>query len=114
MFLKELYRKIGIELEVHNIVTDYTLSDDRARAHIAHQIVANGISCTDKDIIARIREALPAGSRIACIVEVFGDYELTQLEELASTQQLLKAQTRWLYHDMDLVKEYMAEYINEG
>lgn len=114
MFLKEMYQKLGIELDVHNVVTDYTLADGITRVHIAHQIIANGIPCTDETLIEHIKSVLPKGSRIACIVEVFGDYEVIELEELASTGKLLEAKTRWLYHDMVLLKEYMAEFINEN
>lgn len=114
MFLKELYRKLGIELEVHNLITDYTLADGKTRAHIAHQVVANGIPCTDGLLVEHVRIELPKGSRIACIAEVFGDYELKELEEMACTGKVLREKSRWLYHDMALIKEYMAEFINEN
>lgn len=113
MFLKELFRKAGIELEVHNLITDYTLPDGKTRAHIAHQVIANGIACADKDLVDYVLGALPKSSRVACIVEVFGDYEISQLEELASTEKVLEAKTRWIYKDMELIKEYMAEFVNE-
>lgn len=114
MFLKELYRKIGVELDVHNIITDYTLSDGKTRAHIAHQVISNGINCTDKTLVEHVKSVLPRGSRIACMVEVFGDYEVAELEELANTGKVLEAKTRWLYHDMDLIKEYAAEFAKEN
>lgn len=114
MFLKEMCRKLGFELEVHNFITDYTLEDGKTRNHVAHQVICNGIPCTDDLLVKRIRNELPKGSRIACIAEVFGDYDIKDLEEMSCTGKILEEKSRWLFFDMDLIKEYMAEFVNEN
>lgn len=108
MFLKELYKAIGIDLDVHNLIIDYTLPDG-ARVHVTHQIIANQIKVTDQDLIKAVKSSLPDGSRICTIYEIQGDYELDELEKLAMSPKLLNAVVRCLYADEELVKEYVAE-----
>lgn len=113
MFIKELYKAIGIELEVHNIIVDYTSANGQ-RTHSANHIIANRIQCTDSDIVKKIKESLPKGSRVCAIVEISGEYELSELERLAGSEKLLYVESRWLYHDMKLVQEYAKEFAQEG
>lgn len=112
MFMKQLFQEIGIELEVRNLLTDYTLADG-TRAHVAHQMIANGATCTDAELIQQVKDALPPKSRIACIVEIFGEYGVAELTALANTGKILETKSRWLYRDMDLLMEYIKEFVHE-
>lgn len=108
MIIKELYRKIGIELDVHNLIVDYTLSDGR-RAHNAYQIIENQVKVTDADLIQGVRNQIPEGSRICMITEVKGDYELTELSDIADSVELLAVDKRMIYLDRKLAQEYVNE-----
>lgn len=112
MRLKEVYKKIGIELEVHNLITDYTLKDGR-RAHIASQVIAHGTPCTDEMMIQSVRELLPEGSRICGIMEIYGEYDLDGLQKFAASFEALYAKKRPIYFDRELLKEYLREYADE-
>lgn len=108
MIIKELYRKIGIELDVHNLIVDYTLADGR-RAHNAYQIIENQVKVTDADLIQGVRNQIPEGSRICMITEVKGDYELTELSDIADSVELLAVDKRMIYLDHKLAQEYVNE-----
>lgn len=106
--LKELHEAIGMNLEVRNIIVDFRTPDGRS-AHQAYQAVANGAECPDDDIVRRIREGLPPGSRLCSVYEVFIDCELSELAELASSLELLNYGKRLIYLDRELAKEYLKE-----
>ncbi|MBO5197594.1 MAG: hypothetical protein J6B85_03625 [Lachnospiraceae bacterium] len=110
--VRELYQAHGIELEVHNLVVDYTLPDG-SRAHVANQVIASGIPCTDEVMIQKVREGLPEGSRICGIVEIYGDYELKDLEVLSCSWDGMYVKKRAIYCDRELLKEYLREYAEE-
>lgn len=111
-FMKELFAAVGIDLEIRNMVTDYRLPDGSS-AHLAHQIVANGVKCTDADIVERVRAALPADCQICSICEVFGDFTVKELQQLANSFELLNYKTRPVYINKTLAAEYLQE-IREG
>lgn len=111
MILKELFSAIGVNLEVHNVITDFRLKNGRS-ANQAHQMIANGTVCTDEDIIERIKAALPDGSRICSIYEVYGDMEVDELQKLACSLELLKYKKRVIYMDEELAAEYIQEIRN--
>lgn len=106
--LKELYAAIGINLEVHNIIVDFRTPDGRS-AHQAYQTVSNGSGCPDDDIVKRIREGLPLGSKLCSVYEVFIDCELPELATLASSLELLNYEKRLLYLDWELARDYVKE-----
>lgn len=107
MFLKELYKAIGIDLEVHNLIVDFTLSDG-TRAHDAFQAIGNTVKST-KDMVDLVREQIPEGSRICLIMEIEGDYELPELMELATSPELFWTAKRCVFMDEELAKEYVDE-----
>lgn len=106
--LKELFAAIGINLEIHNIIVDFRTPEGRS-AHQAYQAVANGVKCPDADIVERIRAALPAGSRLCSVHEVMIDCELSELEKLADSIELINCERRILYLDRELAREYIQE-----
>lgn len=106
--LKELFEAIGLELEVRNILVDFRTPNGRS-AHQAYQTVVNGGKCPDADIVKRVREALPAGSRLCCVYEVMIDCELSELERLANSLELINYERRMLYLDRELAREYIRE-----
>lgn len=106
--LKELFAAIGINLEIHNIIVDFRTPEGRS-AHQAYQAVANGVKCPDSDIVERVRAALPAGSRLCSVHEVMIDCELSELEKLASSIELMNCERRLLYLDQELAREYIKE-----
>ena len=42
MFIKELFKTVGLELNVYNLIADYTLPDGR-RAHKAFQVLGHRV-----------------------------------------------------------------------
>lgn len=111
MILKDLFSAIGANLEVRNIITDFRLKNGRS-ANQAHQMIANGIVCTDEDIIKGIKAALPEGSRVCGIYEVYGDLEVDKLQKLSCSLELFKYKTRVIYMDEELAAEYIQEIRN--
>lgn len=109
MFLQKLMESVGMHIEAHNILVDYMLPDGKSWAHGSYQMASNGIEITDLDIITQVRNDLPIGSRAVAIFEVFGDYELPELEALACSDELCSKETRAIYLDESLAKEYIAE-----
>lgn len=112
MILKDLFSAIGVKLEIRNIITDFRLKNGRS-ANQAHQLIANGVECTDAEIISRIKSALPDGSRICGIFEVYGDMEVDELQRLAGSLDLFNYKTRVIYLDEELAAEYIQE-IRQG
>lgn len=112
MILKDLLSAIGVKLEVRNIITDFRLKNGRS-ANQAHQLIANGVECTDAEIISRIKSDLPDGSRICSIFEVYGDMEVDELQRLAGSLDLFNYKTRVIYLDEELAAEYIQE-IRQG
>lgn len=110
-FIRELYKAVGADVEIHNVITDYKLPDGRC-AHQAHQIVANGEPCTDEDIIESVKAALPNGGQICSIYEFLTDCDLSELEKLAMSPQALKIKKRCIYLDEKLAVEYVREVLN--
>lgn len=108
MFIKELYRKMGVEICVHNLITDYTLPDGR-RAHKAYQILSNQVKATDSDLIAAVVQQLPKGSRICMVTEIEGDIELSDLSKMAESVEFLAVNKRVVYLDRELAQEYVGE-----
>lgn len=111
MFLKELYKAVGVNLDVHNLIIDYTLVDGR-RAHIATQIIANGEKYSDQQLVAGVKSVLPLGSRVCTICEIMGDYEITELEKLATSAKLAEVDKKCIFIDQSLIQEYLAEFMN--
>lgn len=113
MFLRDLYRAVGMELEIHNIIVDYTLKDGKTRAHNTLQIIGNGAPVKDVDIVAQVKAAVPEGSRICLIREVAGDFEMRDLSDLVMAENIPDLKQRCIYVDEELVKEYMREIAEE-
>ena len=95
----------------HNLLTDYVLPDGR-KAYMAFQAIAIG-EFRDKEIAATIQEALPSGSRIASITEIYGKYTLDELTELATSERVLHTKHRLIFLNLELVPEYMREIAEE-
>lgn len=108
MFIKELFKVAGLELNVYNLIADYTLPDGR-RAHNAFQVLWHQVSAADDALIAQVRSQIPKGSRICMIAEIKGDFELSELSKLAESVELLFIDKRMVYLDRDLAKEYVDE-----
>ena len=108
MILKDLFSAIGVKLEVRNIITDFRLKNGRS-ANQAHQLIANGVECTDTEIISKIKASVPDGSRVCGIFEVYGDMEIEGLQRLAGSLDLLNYKTRVIYLDEELAAEYIQE-----
>lgn len=112
MFLKELYKATGMELKVHNIVTDYTLKDG-TRAHMAVQVFDRGVNATDENIIDEVKKILPAGSRVCTMIEFLEAMELTELDALTTSPISMTKPRRCIYLDKELAAEYIAEVAKE-
>ena len=84
MFIKELFKAAGLELNVYNLIADYTLPDGR-RAHNAFQVLGHGMTADDNALIAQVKCQIPKGSRICMISEIKGDFELSELSRLAES-----------------------------
>lgn len=110
MVLKELFNAIGLELEVHNLITDYKLKDGRC-AHVAQQVVGNQVKVTDDMLIENVRRYLPEGSRICTIFEVQGDYELPELDRLCTSVELMRVNKRCVFMDNELAEDYVKEFL---
>ena len=108
MFIKELFKSAGLELNVYNLIADYTLSDGR-RAHNVFQVLGHGMRVDDNALIAQVKCQIPKGSRICTISEIKGDFELSELSRLAESVELLFTDKRMIYIDRDLAKEYVDE-----
>lgn len=107
-FIKEMFAAVGVNVEIHNIITDFRLADGSS-AHQAHQILSNGVKCKDSDIIKQIRAAVPAAARICSIYEIYGDLTVEELQRLANSFELLKYKARPVYLDNELMNEYLQE-----
>ncbi len=108
MTIKEIFWGIGAELEVHNLVIDYTLSDGR-RAHNVRQVFGSQVHATDEALIAAVKDQMPKGSRICMIAEVKGDYGLSELAQIADSVEMLAVDKRMVYLDRELAQEYVDE-----
>lgn len=110
--LKEVFAAAtGIELEIHNVIVDFRTPDGKS-AHRAHQVVSSGAKCTDADIVERIRADLPPGCRLCSIYEIMADCEVSELERLAMSLEVLNYKTRFIYVDRELAAEYIKEIQN--
>lgn len=107
MFLKELCKAIGVDLEVRNLIVDYTLSDG-TRLYTAVQTI-NLVEATDESLISLVREQIPEGSRICLIMEIEGEYEIPELMELAASPELFWTAKRCVFMDEELAREYVNE-----
>lgn len=107
-FIKEMFAAVGVNVEIHNIITDFRLADGSS-AHQAHQILSNGVKCKDSDIIKQIRAAVPAAARICSIYEIYGDLTVEELQRLANSFELLKYKARPVYLYNELMNEYLQE-----
>lgn len=108
MFVKESYKAAGIELNVYNLLADYTLPDGR-RAHNVFQVLGYGVKVNDEELIAQVKHQISRGSQICMITEIKGDFELSELSKLAETAMLLLTDNRIVYLDRELAKEYVDE-----
>ena len=108
MVIKELFKAVGIEINVYNLIVDYTLPDGR-REHNAFQALAYGVEADDDMLVAQVKCQIPKGSRICMIAEIKGDFELPELSRLAESVELLFADKRMVYLDRELAKEYVDE-----
>lgn len=109
MFLKELYKAIGIELEVRNLLIDYKL--DGRCMHVPLQVVGGLVEVTDDMIIETAKANLPKGSRICTIFEVQGDYEMPELKKLCASVDLISVNKRCVYMDRELAEEYVKDFL---
>ena len=92
--LKEMIKAAtGIEIEVHNVIVDFRTPDGKS-AHRAHQVVSSGAPCTDEAITERIKADLPQGCRLCSIYEVMADCEVSELERLAMSLEVLNYKPR--------------------
>lgn len=108
MIIQEIYKAIGIDLKVYNLIVDYTLVNG-VRMHKAMQAVASEIIPTDKMLVAQVKTQLPKDSRICSIVEIKGDFELSELSHLAESVAGFIAPKRTVYLDQELHREYVEE-----
>ena len=108
MFIKELFKETGFELNVYNLIADYTLPDGR-RAHNAFQTLANQVRVDDDALIEQVKRWIPNGSRICMITEIKGDFELSELSKLAESVELPVVNSRVVYLDLELAQEYVDE-----
>lgn len=108
LFIKELFKAAGFELNVHNLIADYTLPDGR-RMHNAFQVLGNQVEMDDNTLIEQAKTQIPKGSRICIITEIKGDFELPELSRLAESFGLLLAEKRIIYLDRELAQEYIDE-----
>jgi hypothetical protein len=108
MIIQELYKALGIDLKAYNLIVDYTLVNG-VRAHKAMQVLANGIIPDDKMLVTQVKSQLPQDSRICSIVEIKGDFELSELSDLAESVAGFIAPKRTVYLDQELHREYIEE-----
>lgn len=108
MFIKDLFKAAGLELNVYNLIADYTLPDGR-RAHNAFQVLGHRVKADDDALIAQVKCQIPKESRICMIAEIEGDFELQELSRLAESVELLFTNKRMVYLDRELAKEYVDE-----
>lgn len=110
--LKEMIKAAtGIEIEVHNVIVDFRTPDGKS-AHRAHQVVSSGIPCTDEAITEHIKADLPQGCRLCSIYELMVDCEVSELERLAMSLDVMNYNPRFIYVDKELAAEYIKE--NQG
>lgn len=110
--LKELFAAAtGIELEIHNVIVDFRMPDGKS-AHRAHQVISSGAKCTDADIVERIRADLSRGCRLCSIYEIMTDCEVSELERIAMSLDVMKYKPRLIYVDKGLAVEYIKEIQN--
>lgn len=108
MFLKDLFKDAGLELDVRNLIIDYKLKDGRCE-HVAQQIITNQITVDDDMLIEVVKQKLTEGSRICTIFEIKGDYELPELERLCTSVELMCVDKRCVFMDRELAEEYVRE-----
>ncbi|MEY8431342.1 hypothetical protein AALC75_12565 [Lachnospiraceae bacterium 48-42] len=110
--LKEMIKAAtGIEIEVHNVIVDFRTPDGKS-AHRAHQVVSSGAPCTDEAITERIKADLPRGCRLCSIYELMVDCEVSELERLAMSLDVMQYKPRFIYVDRELAAEYIKEIRN--
>ncbi len=85
-----LYVGSGIDLRIANCVADFIL--DGKWQHQALQVVGNGKTPTNQEIIQQVKDFLPANAEICVIVKVYGDYEMSELDAMADSMPIFKAE----------------------
>lgn len=109
MFLQELFSAAGIKLEVRNLLVDYKLNGRCMYA--PYQIVGGLAEITDDMLIEVAKANLPKGSRICTIFEVQGDYEMSELQKLCTSVDLIPLNKRCVYMDRELAEEYVKDFL---
>lgn len=102
MLMTELFKTIGFPMAVRNIMVDYCDSDGRFYHKPLQTVSPAEYMESDKELTERIKEELgPHGFTVCGIQEVFGDFEMGQLESVFNGSEYGKYPTRVIFIDAE-------------
>lgn len=106
MLMTELFKAIGIPMAVRNIMVDYCDSDGRFYHKPLQTVSSAEYMESDKELTERIKEELrPHGFTVCGIQEVFGDFEMEQLESVFNGSGYGRYPTRVIFIDVEKVMQ---------
>jgi len=98
MIIQALMEDIGISIPARNLLTEYHLPNGQS-AHKPLQILSCN-ECADRQIIEHVRQQLKEqGCDLYALIEVVGDYQLDELDQMLNTSNAHGAQLKVLYFD---------------
>lgn len=104
----EIFNEMNMDVKLRNLIVDYDLKDGRS-VHKAIQLFQYG-NQSDDEIVEYIRKKeLPASARIGSVVEVFGAYNIKELEEIATSPAAFCVDKKVIYADMELIRKSMRK-----
>lgn len=101
MLMVELFKALGVPMAVRNLMVDYCDKDGRFYHKPLQTVVPAGYVESDKELIEHIKAELrPQGFAVCGIQEVFGDFEMGQLESVFNGSGHGKYPTRVIFLDV--------------
>ena len=102
MLMTESFKAIGIPMAVRNIMVDYCDNDGRFYHKPLQTVSPAEYMESDKELTERIKAELrPHGFTVCGIQEVFGDFEMEQLESVFNGSEYGKYPTRVIFIDVE-------------
>ena len=102
MLMTKLFKAIGIPMAVRNIMVDYCDDGGRFYHQPLQTVTPAEYMESDKELTERIKAELrPRGFTVCGIQEVFGDFEMEQLETVFNGSGYGKYPTRVIFIDVD-------------